>query len=134
MGESDSDSQCQMKHRIIPRITPNETNKKFTLKEDSRRERKNNNKEGCDKCVEKKETTEERVERISNVKVSFADFFVRSLDHDMLKLFCQVMAGFLGMCAFVSIIYVMLVYFFKPNMWNIYFPKHEHLEDFHKEL
>lgn len=132
MGETDSDNECHMKHRIIPRITPIETNKKFTLKEDARKERKNRN--GCEKCDDKKETTEERIERISKVKVSIVDFFIQCLDHDMLKLFCQVLVGFLGMCAFVSIIYVTLVYMFKPNLWNIYFPKQEHSEDFHKEL
>ena len=68
-----------------------------------------------------KETEEQRVKRISQVPVSFADFVFKCIDYDMLKLFIGSMVGFFCLVIIVTLIYLLFCFFFFERQWELYF-------------
>lgn len=114
MGSSE-ERDCNMKHRNIPKLSP---------EKDSKSE-----KDGV-----KAETEEERIARISNVQITFSDFFVKCIDHDMLKLFFGALIFFFFFVGVITMIYLVIIYFFRQSMWNYYFPSEEFHKNAHGEL
>jgi len=106
-----------MKHRIIPKLTPEA--------------------EGSDKKDDdesSKETVEQRIQRIGATKITFADFFLKCLDHDMLKLFFGLLFIFGVVCVALNLIYLVVVYLFQEKLWQFYFPSQCKHPDAHGEL
>lgn len=120
MGHSDNEKDCDLKHRIIPKLTPDKSDKKKDSK-------------SVDE-VTKQETPEERIARINNVQISFSDFFVKCLDHEMLKLFFGSLFAFFMLVGFATVVYLIFIYFFQPRLWNIYFPSEEMHRHAHGEF
>jgi len=112
-AEKKEDKDCELKHRIIPKLTAQKENGTGNTEDET-----------------KKETTEERLARISNVKISFSDFFVKCIDHEMLKLFFGLLLAFLILVGLCTCMYLVFIFFFKPSMWNLYFPS----EEFNKKM
>jgi len=82
---SDSEKECcdAMRHRIIPKLTK-------SAKSDQNGEKKESGLKKRDTISEpngRKETSEERVDRISHTNVSFMEFWFQCLDWEMLRLF-----------------------------------------------
>ena len=109
MGNSENGKDCELKHRIIPKLTAG--------KEESKQK-------AC-KCTEedtKVETPEERAKRIENTKISISDFFIRCIDFDEIKLFIGLLFAIIFAVGGLTIIYLIFVFVFKPSMWQLYFP------------
>lgn len=126
MGLSENEKECEVKQRIIPKLTAD--------KAEGRREKKE-----CVKCQgaeaeSRKETPEERIERINKVQITFSDFFVKCLDHDMIKLFLLSLFAFLLLVGFVTCIYLFFIFMFKERMWHFYFPTEEMRKNPHGEF
>jgi len=96
-------------HRNIPKLT-------LAEKKDTTEEK-----------VVKKETQEERVARISSVKLSFADFCRDCIDYDYLKLFTFLSLGFCFVVGVITILYLLFLYFFRTRLFYYYFPTEEQL-------
>lgn len=111
MGGTDkSNGGGEEKQRLIPKLTPDTHNGDAA-----------------------KETESERMERISKVEVSFSDFFVKCLDHEMLKLTAGSLFCFFFVVGLVTCFYLFFIYLFKESMWQVYFPT-EHHHQSHGEL
>jgi len=117
MGSSDSEKDCNLKHRTIPKLTPEKADK-----------------DGNKDDKEKEETPEERIKRISEVKITFGDFFAKCVDHDMLKMFFGSLIAFFFFVGMITCLYLIICYFFREQMWHFYFPKSEHHHEAHGEL
>jgi len=70
----------------------------------------------------KKETSEERVIRISQTSVSVKEFWYECLDWEMLKLFFALLMLFFCVVGFVTLVYLIVIFNFKENLWYFYFP------------
>jgi len=117
---SDDDNSCDVKQRMAPKLTQEMAEKRSV-------------KNG--RSVEKKqETPEERIERINNTKITVSDFFVKCIDHDMLKLFFTAMFMFFFTVGMLTICYLIFVFCFKEQMWNTYFPSERIHRNAHGEL
>jgi len=117
---SDSEKECcdAVKHRIIPKLTQSEKN-------DNGGEKKQNGTHKSSKNSDsniKKETSEERVERISHTKVSFLEFWFQCLDWEMLRLFFGLLMLFFTFVGIVSFLYLCFVFSFNEKLWYFYFP------------
>jgi len=110
---SDSERECcdAVKHRLIPKLRE---------KNSSNLKRKTNDVGTVTNG--KKETSEERVQRISHTHVSFMEFWFQCLDWEMLKLFFALLMLFLCAVGFATLLYLFLVFFLKENLWYYYFP------------
>ena len=117
---SDSEKDCcdAMKHRIIPKLTQMENNGQVGEKKQSVFKRRNNTNE----TNGKKETSEERVGRISQTNVSFMDFWFQCLDWEMLKLFFGLLILFFFAVGIASLLYLFFVFNFNEKLWYYYFP------------
>jgi len=116
MGSSE-DKDCNMKHRNLPKLTPDNTDKETKAEKEP-----------------KEETTEERIARISKVEITFNDFFVKCIDHEMLKLFFSAFILFFFSVGIITCLYLIIIYFFQEKMWQFYFPKDGHHHSAHGEL
>jgi hypothetical protein len=70
---------------------------------------------------------------VSQVEVTFSDFFVKCLDHEMLKLTAGSLFCFFFVVGIVTCFYLFFIYLFKESMWQVYFPT-EHHHKSHGEL
>lgn len=123
MGGSENEGDCNLKHRIIPKLTADKTETK-----------KPKEKEPEDNDTKKpKETAEERTERISKVEITFSDFFTKCLDHEMLRLFVVTMFCFLLCVGALTVFYLVFVYFFKYTLWLAYFPTEEMIQEINRK-
>ena len=111
MGTSEDAKECELKHRIIPKLT-------------SGKEESNGSKKAC-KCTgdeSKVETAEERKLRYENTRISFSDYFLRCIDFDEIKLFLGLLFAIIFTVGGLTIIYLCFIFVFKPSMWQVYFP------------
>lgn len=112
MGATDNKSG-EEKQRLIPKLTADNQN--------------------GDSVPVVKETESERLARINKVEVTFSDFFVKCLDHEMLKLTAGSLFCFFFVVGLVTCFYLFFIYLFKESMWQVYFPT-EHHHQSHGEL
>lgn len=119
MTPGHSDKESTVKYRNLPKLTPEKPEK-----------------EGKQDVTEppKQETPEERMERISNVQISFSDFFIKCVDHQMLKLFFLSLIFFFFAVGMVTCLYLVFIYFFHAKMWYFYFPDGHSHSSAHGEL
>ena len=117
---SDSEKECcdAMKHRIIPKLIETEKNNHVSEKKSSVFMRKSNKNENNGK----KETSEERVERITHTNVSFMEFWFHCVDWDMLKLFFGLLIIFFLVVGFATLLYLFFIFNFREKLWYYYFP------------
>lgn len=113
MGVTENKSG-EEKQRLIPKLTADSQN-------------------GDTTTTKKTETQAERIERINKVEVTFSDFFVKCLDHEMLKLTAGSLFCFFFVVGIVTCFYLFFIYLFKESMWQVYFPT-EHHHQSHGEL
>ena len=116
------ESSSEIKQRMIPKLTPERADRKSD---------KNGKQQSVDK---KQETPEERIERINNTKITVSDFFVKCIDHDMLKLFFTAMFLFFFAVGMLACCYVFFIFCFQEKMWNAYFPSERVHKNAHGEL
>ena len=69
----------------------------------------------------KRESTEERVERISQTRVPLCQFWFHCLDWEMLRLFATLFILFFITVAIASILYLFLIYCFNAKLWQYYY-------------
>ena len=69
-----------------------------------------------------KETSEERVKRIKETRVTFQQF-LQCIDFQMLRFFAAILLFIIGGVVVVTIFYLLIIYTFKFAMWDFYFPK-----------
>ena len=112
---SDSEKDCcdAMKHRIIPKLTQTENKDQVGEKKQSVFKRRNNTNE----TNGKKETSDERVGRISQTNVSFMDFWFQCLDWEMLRLFFGLLMLFFCSVGIASLLYLFFVFSFNEKLW-----------------
>ena len=117
---SDSEKECcdAMKHRIIPKLIETEKSNHVSEKKSSVFKRKSNK----DDTNGKKETSEERVERITHTNVSFTEFWFQCVDWDMLKLFFGLLIIFFCVVGFATLLYLFFIFNFREKLWYYYFP------------
>jgi len=128
MGVSEDETDCNLKHRIIPKLTADKADKKRS------KEAATTKQESADQPTKKKqETPEERLERISNTQITFSDFFLKCLDHEMLKLFFVTLFLFFCAVGVLTCIYLAFIYFFKYAIWQMYFPTEEMIQKMNRK-
>ena len=117
---SDSEKECcdAMKYRNIPKLTQTDKSDNGVVNKTSGLKRRTNNNEPNGK----KETSEERVDRISHTSVSFMEFWFQCLDWEMLRLFFGLLMLFFCMVGVASIFYLFAVFSFNEKLWYYYFP------------
>ena len=71
----------------------------------------------------KAETTEHRMKRIQETKVSFADFFTQCLDYDVLKTAFGIVFFMFSCTCVLTVIYLIVIYNMDAKNWTLYFPK-----------
>jgi len=117
---SDSEKDCcdAMRHRIIPKLTQSEKNDSAGEKKQSGAQKRNSKSEINGKI----ETSEERVERINNTRVSFMEFWFQCLDWEMLRLAFGLLLLFFTLVGIICFIYLCFVFSFNEKLWYFYFP------------
>ena len=69
-----------------------------------------------------KETSEERVKRIKETRVTFQQF-LQCIDFQMLRFFAGMLLFIIAGVIVVTFFYLIIIYTFKFAMWDFYFPK-----------